>query len=217
MDGKSARLLCERGYGELIGVDACDWDIPTCQGESYDGTLYNCCTAQKNAYKLVCTNEKTQVLSHNYRRADGKADLLSPAVTVLEREGGTLSVVFCGSPDAAFNYLEGFAFLNETRKRQLADLLIRAGALPIYYTGDCEILIRAGRLGEAELFAAVLNLGFDVDESLELYLENTPKSIKRMLPTGEWESVDFSVADGGRVVLDAQAQPMYPLYLVISE
>ena len=121
VDGASAKALCERGFGEYLGVDVTEWDLGMCHNESFDIERHMNCTKQKNHKKLTLTNERTDVLSNNVRRADGYQKVLAPATTVLARDNGALAVVFCGSPTATFNYVEGFAFLNESRKKQFVD------------------------------------------------------------------------------------------------
>lgn len=216
LDGFSAKRLYERGFGELLGVKVEEWDIGPISAETFDGTLNMGCTKQKNQKKLTVTSEKTEVLSYNYIRDDGKARLLAPAVTVLEREGGKITAVFCGSPDANFNYTEGFAFLNESRKAQLTSLLRRAGALPIYTDGDGEICLRAGYLADGRLLAAIFELGIDPLDTLTVFLENEPTKIEMMLPDGNTAPVAFEKSGDGLYTLDVRVETLYPLILFIK-
>lgn len=216
VDGDSAMELCRRGYGDLLGVKAEEWDLGTITGETFDGTLYQCCTGQKNAKKITVVNSKTEVLSNNYLRADGYAKILAPAVTVYERENGKISVVYCGSPLAAFNYMEGFAFLNETRKAQFVTLLKRTGALPIYFAGDDEICLRAGYLPDGRLLAAIFELGIDPVEEPKLYLEKKPESITMTLPDGTEAPVKFEAVGENIYTVDIRIEPMYPVILFIK-
>ncbi len=216
LDGYAAKALYERGFGERLGVRVKEWDLGTVSGESFDGTLYKCSTKQKNLKKLTVENERVEVLSHNYLRADGYAKLLSPAVTLLERENGRLTVVFAGTPNVDFNYMEGFAFLNETRKAQLIALLQRAGALPVYLVGDDEVCMRAGYLDDGTLITALFELGIDPIEAPKLFLENKPKSISIMLQDGSLAPVEFSESEGGVYSLNVKVEPLYPVILLIK-
>lgn len=215
-DGDSAMELCRRGYGDLLGVKVSEWDLGTVTGETFDGTLYQCCTSQKNCKKITVTNDKTEVLSNNYLRADGYAKILAPAVTVYEREGGKLSVVYCGSPLANFNYMEGFAFLNESRKNQFIGLMKRAGVLPVYFVGDDEICLRAGSLPDGRLLAAIFELGIDPVEEPKLYLEKKPESISMMQPDGTETPVKFESVGNDIYSVDIRIEPMYPVILFIK-
>ena len=216
LDGFSAKALSERGFGELLGVEVDEWDLGTVSGESFDGTLDQCCTKQKHLKKLTPANERLEVLSYNYLRKDGCAELLAPAVTVLEREGGVITVTFSGSPDAQFDYIEGFAFLNETRKAQLVSLLRRAGALPVYLIGDDEVCLRAGYLDNGGLILAIFELGIDPIERPCFFLEKTPKSIEVMLEDGSFAPVSFVALSDSTYTLDLVIEPLYPRVIIIK-
>lgn len=215
LDGASAAILCERGYGHLLGVDVSPWNLGTVSGETFDGTLYQSCTGQKNPKKLTVADSATEILSYNYLRCDGCAKLLAPAVTVLPRENGKITVVFCGSPDAEFLYTEGFAFLNETRKQQLISLLRRANALPVYCEGDDEICLRAGYLADRRLLVAVFSLGTDPIEGLRLHLDQKPEKITVLTSNGSEAPVAFTYADGVCTV-QHRVEILDPLLLLIQ-
>ena len=147
---------------------------------------------------------------------EGKRSYVSPAVTCLEREGGKLSVVYCGSPNAKFNYGEGFSFLNESRKKQFIDLLKRAGSLPVYYDGDNEICLRAGYLSDGSLLTSVYCIGFDPMDTLDLYLEKAPVSVELLLPDGTQRAVSFKEIKKDIYSIDVRVEPMYPVILLIK-
>lgn len=216
LDGTSAKALCERGFEKLLGVCVEEWDLGMINGESFDGTIYQCCTAQQNLKKLTITNSGTRSLSYNYRRSSEGAKLLAPAVTVFERDNGKLSVVFCGSPNADFNYSVGFSFLNESRKNQLLSLLHRVNALPIYIDGDAEILLRAGYLKDGTLLAAIFELGIDPIERPTVYLKNPPQNILKMLPDGSTVPIEFYSVGKGLYSLNIKVETLYPVILFIK-
>ena len=215
LDGFSAKRLYDRGFGELLGVKVEEWDLGAVSAESFDGTLSMCCTKQKNQKKLTVTSDKTEVLSHNYLRNDNEAKLLAPAVTALER-GGRITAVFCGSPDASFNYTEGFSFLNETRKAQIISLLRRAKALPIYTEGDGEICLRAGYLNDGTLLAAFFELGIDPLDGLTVFLEKEPTEIEMMLPDGTCAPVAFEKTGDKLYTIGIRVETLYPLIFFIK-
>ncbi len=215
VDGFAAKILCERGYAHLLGVDVAEWDLGRVSSESFDGTLYTCCTKQKHFKKLTVNTEKTQVLSHNMLRQDGKAKLLAPAVTLLPREEG-ITVVFCGSPNAEFLYTEGFSYLNETRKAQLVSILQKADALPVYWHGDDEMCLRAGYIADGRLLVACFLLGIDPVEIPCLYLQTPPKSITALQPDGSERSVAFHALGDNLYTLDCRIETLYPCILLIE-
>ena len=162
------------------------------------------------------TDPNTEILSYNYLKVDGGIARRGAAVTKLKREDGKISVVFCGSPDAAFNYMEGFSFLNETRKAQLVSLLREAGALPVYAVGDAEICMRAGYLADGSLFVFALPLGVDPSDTLTLSLEKEPAKIVAISPDGEEVSVAFEKKAKGEYELFVRMEVLYPVALKIA-
>lgn len=216
LDGESAEALCRRGYGDLIGVAVSAWDGGMIHAEVFGETDDVRCSLQKNVRRLTPTDPSTQILSYNYLKVDGGISRRGAAVTKLKRADGKISVVFCGSPDAAFNYMEGFSFLNETRKAQFVSLLREAGALPVYAMGDAEICMRAGYLSDGSLFVFALPLGVDPSDVLPLALEKEPASIAAISPDGEELPVAFTKMADGEYELAVRCEPLYPIALRIT-
>lgn len=217
VDGQSAADLEARGFGALLGVTVKDWTKGKVSGETFDGTANQTCTAQKNPKETEVRDARVQVLSHNYRLESGEAHLLAPAVTKLKRENGALSVVFCGSPDVAFDYGEGFAFLNETRKQQFVSLMKEANVLPIYCAGDDEICLRAGYLRDGTMLAAIYNLGLDPADPIRLYLREKSTAIEMLGADGSLSAVAWEAEGNDIYRLDARAETMYPVILFLRK
>lgn len=213
---QSARDLCERGFASLLGVRLEPWDGSRVTGETFDGTKNNYCTKQKDLVRLIPCDPATRTLSHNFATHGESAEILSPAVTVLPRENGHLTVVCCGNPKAEFKYTEGFAFLNESRKKQFAEILREAKVLPIYCEGDNEICLRAGYLKDGTLLAAIFDLGFDAMDSLSLYLEKSPLSIELLQSDGSTVPVSFQPTQNNIFSLNVRVEPMQPCILLIQ-
>lgn len=216
LDGFVAKTLTDRGYGHLLGVKVSDWDGGTVSGETFDGTVNMTCTKQKNHKNIEVTNEKTEILTYNYLRSDGGAKLLAPAVTCFEREGGKYTVTFCGSPDAEFNYGEGFAFLNESRKNQFINLFKKVGALPVYCDGDDEVCLRAGYLADKTMLVAMYLLGIDDMESVTLYLEKEPKEIKMLKSDASEETLEFESVGDNLYNIKTEVKTLEPCILLIK-
>ncbi len=210
----SAKDLIERGFGKYLGTDIEEWDLGNISGETFDKTAEHFCTSQKNAKKLVPC-EGTEVLTYNFRREDEKAKLLAPAVTMLQRDD-KISVVYSGTPKAEFNYMEGFAFLNESRKKQFVKLLKKADALPVYYPGDNEIMFRAGILPDGRMLTYTVVLGTDPEESLELYLEKTPECVKLLNADGTESEISFEETGESTYTFDVRCETYYPVVLLID-
>lgn len=216
MTWEAARDLIARGYGEHLGVLVKDWEGACATGELFVSDPSATCTQQKNCHRIEVVNQDVEVLSWSYRPIKNENKRLSPAVTVLRRGGDRYSVVFAGTPDAAHNYMEGFSFLNETRKRQLIDIFRRAGALPIYYGGDEEVLLRVGKIKDGRLLATLINLGYDPLEETELILDFTPAKISCLAPDGGERTLDYTVSDHGAVKIMTALEPLYPLVLLLE-
>lgn len=205
-----------RGYGHLLGVDIEEPDERMRNGETFDGTPYTVCGMQVGSKKIVPRSENVEILSNIFGRVDGGIRIISPAVTLYEREGGVFSVVYSGTPDTNYTYTEAFSMLNETRKKQLLSLIKRAGDLPIYADTDNEICLRAGYVKTGELLAALFIIGHDPEETVRLYLEKEPSEIKKLLPSGSYESISFEHLGDSIYELEVTLEPMYPLVLLIK-
>lgn len=214
-DAESAASLIKRGFGDYLGVSVEEWDLGPVSDECFDRDGYITVTKQMELRKLVMNAEGTEALSYNFLRCDGKPQLLAPAVTKFKRADGKLSVVFCGSPYAPFNYMHGFSFLNESRKAQLIQLLCEAGALPIYAEGDDELCMRAGHLSDGTLMAMIIEIGLDPMDELVLKLTKKPNHITMMTPTGEEVPVAFEQKEEDTYELAVRVEPMYPVVLMI--
>ena len=157
-----------------------------------------------------------EVLSHViHADALGKIEILAPAVTAFDNPRGGCTVVFCGTPDTYFNYIYAFSMLNESRKRQFIGILKRRGDLPVYYPGDAEIYLRAGKLETGELFCAVFNLGTDVLDEIELVCENEVRAVEKLNPDGTRSACGFS-ARNGAVTVKEPAGVLLPVVLFLS-
>ena len=215
VDGDAAEEMCRRGFGDKLGVNVLPWERHFVTGECFDKEMTGYCTKQKNHKELVIADEKTETMSYNMAIINGEKTLLTPAVTCLDRGDGKVSVVYCGSPNAKFNYGEGFAFLNETRKTQFVELLKRANALPVYCDSENELCLRAGYLNDGSLLAEIICIGFDIMDTVDLYLAKKPERIELMLPDGTAREVAFKEKENGIYEVDARVEPMYPVFLTI--
>ncbi|MBO7303817.1 MAG: hypothetical protein J6V09_01150 [Clostridia bacterium] len=216
MDSESAEWLKKRGFERLSGVTVHPWELGLVNEEVFSENVDLSCQKQKDHKLLKIINDAVRVESHNCYFDDGVANYLSPAVTVLDRGEGKLSVVFCGTPTAEFDYKEGFSFLNSIRRNQLISLLKEANSLPVYYEGDNEICMKAGYLASGELLVSCLDLGFDPMDTLELYLEKAPKSVEIINPDGSCSKVKFENIGNNVYSIKSKIEPLYPTVLVIK-
>lgn len=213
----SAKRLIERGFGELIGVDV--YDIPsddkTASLEIITDT--GCAsTIQQKLHRLVPRSDAVISRSTVVATPNGKNNPLRiplfPGVTDYKNEYGGHAVVFAGTPLANFTYSEAFSFLNQSRKVQLVNILRESGHLPVYYPGDQEVYLKAGRLSDGSLIAAFFNISLDPIDEITLECETVPTAIEVLRPDGRFEKVSFTLT-GNQVKLNMPAHILTPVIL----
>ena len=208
LDAVAARSLAKAGYGDLIGVSVEDWtgDLPNGDSIDPDGLL---CAEQVQPKKLTPTSDKVIVDSTLYKEKErGERLPVGPGTTRFAREGGE-TVVFAGTPDAAFNLSEAFSFLCAPRKKQLVRILRPTGCLPVFYPGDAEVYLRAGIMSDGALFCGFFNIGLDAIDGVELTVDRIPGKVLRLTPDGSWEDIPFTVA-GDTLTLPVRADVLIP-------
>ena len=208
LDGVAARSLVDAGYGDLIGVSVGEWsgDLPNGDSLDVDGQR---CAEQVRPKKLTPNAQGVVVDSTLYKEMErGERLPLGPGTTRFARKGGE-TVVFAGTPDTAFSLSEAFSFLSAPRKRQLIRILRPTGCLPVFYPGDAEVYLRAGRTADGALFCGFFNIGLDVIDGVELTVDRVPEKVLRLTPDGAWEDVSFTVA-GDTLTLPVRADVLIP-------
>ena len=211
-----AEKLIERGFGKYIGVDIKTWNGERISGEE----LYingNICSAQIGSKQLIPISDKVEALSSAYHLKNGKErQILFPAVTRFENELGGTVITFCGTPRTAFNYCDAFSFLNESRKKQMASFLSLSGNLPIYYTGDAEMLLRAAYTDKKdELFCAAFNIGLDNLDEITLQVDGMVNSVEQLMPDGKRCPVSIKEADN-RITVETRVNVLEPVILFVN-
>lgn len=215
MTAEVASDLYGRGYGDRIGVRVGDMLTERCNYEKYGEDAF-ISQKQKGIRVLTPEAEGAHAISVNVKKENGRLVDVSPAVVRYDRNDGAGTVVFCGTPDAIHCYTEGFAFLNQTRKRQLTELLKEAGALPVYLPSDNELCLRAGELSDGRLLCMIINLSYDPEWELTLYLEKEPSRIVMLDENGEERALEFSRVGERLYTLSTACMPMYPVVLIVS-
>lgn len=213
----SAEQLIKRGLGKFLGVDVRELQGDNPDTEIIPSPVKNHVAVQYNIKELVASSDKTRELSAVYHSVDGvNAAKLFPAVTEYKNELGGASVVFCGTPNAPYDFKTAFSFLNYTRKCQLIDILKRFDAVPIYYPNDEEVYLRAAETADGNLFAAVFNIGLDPIEKLELVCADEIDEIYIMLPDGSRKPIEFTFTNG-RYVLACPCLTLEPVVLFLNK
>ncbi|MBE7084290.1 MAG: hypothetical protein E7373_06805 [Clostridiales bacterium] len=212
LSGIAAKNVQERGLGKYLGVSVHEWKgLPT-SGE-IDTTTKAVFAVQQKAWELRVESEKTKVLSQIYHLKDGVEKIpLFASVTSYDNELGGKTIVFCGTPDTPFTFMEAFSMLNESRKEQFAKILKESGEIPLYYKDDGDLFLKVGKLPNGQLLCAVFNLNFDVMDEVSFVADKTIISVQRMTADGKKESCEFEFEDGVCVVKSV-VYPMQPAIL----
>ena len=211
----TARRLIDRGFQHLIGVDVVPWAGAHISGEQLAGGVP--CRTQKSPQQLIPLSDSVVSDSVVYHLQDGQTlQPLFPGTTVFRNALGGTTVVFCGTPKAAFTYTEGFAFLNESRKKQLIRLLSDCGQLPVYYPGDAEVYFRTARTADGEQFCAFFNIGLDPIPQITLVCQQEVHSVRMLTAQGSRKACSFRCEDAGTLVIDEPAGILDPVILFLG-
>ena len=211
----TALKIIERGFGKYIGVDAVPISGKTPSTEIY-APLGNRMSLQYNLKKLIPLSDDIKELSAVYHTTDDEHfEKLFPAVTMYKNELGGTVFVFCGTPKTDYNITDAFSFLNYTRKQQLINMLKSVDSLPIYYPNDEEIYLRAAENKNGGLVCAIFNIGLDPVEKLELVSKRNITTIKKLMPNGKKEEIDFEQS-GERYTLNTNCPTLDPCILYLD-
>ena len=217
MSSDTAKRLIDRGFGDDLGVDVRDWSG---KQPSYEILPFrnNECSVQQKYKELVPLSDGVAVHSavyHSVSRVD--PEYLFPGATVYQNKRGGRAFVFCGTPNAPYGLTTAFAFLNQSRKQQLIDMMRMAGELPAYYAGDEEVYFRAANVDDGSLFCAVFNLGMDPIDAIVLGCETMPQKIEMLDCDGTRKAVAFTAdAEQGTVCVHTPAYTLSPVILFLK-
>jgi hypothetical protein len=233
IDSAAAKVLCERGYGEYIGVEIGEdikqgklqWDLATREVivDEYaplpnrrNMTAPWMLAPQGNGVlpKITVTDPRCRVVTELY---NFEHKLLTPAMTVLDNTlGGRvvmmgLSVEHNGS-QALFNY---------RRKHLLQQLLIEScdAYCLVKQAPDVYVIENVANDAKADFreVLTIINLCADELDEVVLHLPPSLRSTKRIEwldRDGEWKSVAFTATADGVIVQQPLAY-CKPLYLKI--
>lgn len=211
----TAKRLIARGFGEYLGVDIKEWndEYPNIEIISCNGGK---CDVQKNPMELIPKNDDVIIESMIYHTADNENFTpLFPGTTVYKNSLGGTVAVFCGTPVAEMNYIEGFSFLNYSRKEQLIKMLTDADCLSVYYTGTEEVYLKSADFDGDKMFVSLFNLGYDTIDVITLKTKKDISSVKYLDCDGEYKSCAFKNEDGV-IVIDKKAYPMDPVIIIME-
>lgn len=209
----SAEQLEKRGLSNITGIRVEPWSGKPASTER-SGT--NAMPMQFNLKKLIPIYPNTEDLSSIYYTVDQENfEKLAPAVTAYKNEFGGTCYTFAGTPNAAYNYMVGFSFLNYTRKQQMINILKQSDELSIYYPNDEEVYFRAAYTDSGEIFTAVFNIGLDPIEKLDIFCEKNISEISKLMPDGTFMKLTFT-SESGLYTIDTPCNTLEPVILVMK-
>lgn len=216
LDGVAAESFIERGFGKYIGVDV---KCRTSTDKNVSGELLypnGISDGQFDIREIIPKADNVKRYADAYHLRDGVyKDVLFPSVTSYKNELGGTVVVFAGNSVFSYDLTTAYGWLNESRKKQLVDILTDLSVLPVYYPEDVELLLKAAKIDDGSLFCAILNIGLDQIEELPLVIHQDVNKIQRLLPDGTYQSVPF-VREGDLYTLSVPANVFDPLILIIK-
>lgn len=210
----TAMRLNERGFQKYTGVEVKPWTGRNASGEilHING---NTCSAQRGLCELIPLGEQVKTESTVYHLLDGKTrEKLFPGVTSYKNPLGGTTFVFSGTPKTNYNLVEAFAFLTESRKAQLVDLLKRSGYLPVYYPEDAEVYLRAAEGADGSLFVALFNLGLDTLDEIPLIVSRPVSRVEYLAADGSHAVCAFR-SNGNAITLALPAPTLEPVILFL--
>jgi len=211
----SAGNLVKRGFGKYIGVDIREHQGKKPITEMILSTGKRC-SVQAKTKEIVPLSDKVTELSTVYNVVGDKKERLFPGTVVYENELGGTVYTFCGTPNAPFNLGAAFSFLNASRKAQIINITKKTGQLPVYYPGDEEVYLKAGRAKDKKLLCALFNVGYDEIEKVELIIEKGAKKIEYLDSDGSLRNAEFEIR-GEVYVINRECGALKPLIFIITE
>ncbi len=214
LDSKIAEYFIERGFGKYLGVDVVERDGSPIKGEVCVGETTSM-SLQSQFKKLVVNNENTVVDSYAYNTVDEVNKINVCLALRFTKTNSAVMSQYLQVRRLQNTYHSGMGFLTQTRKNQLIRLLSKFNKLPVCYTGDLDVYVKAGYMKDGNLLVSVLDMSADEIEGLPLYIKGNVKNIKMFAPNGDKVDVKFT-KNGNIYTLDLTIYCLKPVILYVS-
>lgn len=207
LDGRAALILTARGFGDLCGVEASEWNGPVASFEALeDGSRIS---SKINAVHLrplsPAAKVKSRLMHRSAALADDAVEVAPGSVFFANKLGGRVFTLAAKLPDHMG--LDVFDVYNERRKLQFVEAFrLVMGADFAYYPGDAEVLFRDGMTDNGERILAFLSTTLDPIDEITLHMPDVPQSAERLMPDGTWSPVAFRASGNGEVVFETEAK-----------
>lgn len=210
----TAMNLVERGFKNYLGVDVRFWQgkTPTSEKLYINGNFIK---VQQKAKELVPLNDEVIVDSMVYNVKGNVEEELFPGTTIYKNKLGGTVFAFAGTPQANYNLVEAFSFLNYSRKQQLIKMLSLTEELPLYFPGDEEMYLKAAEMEGNKLFAALTNISLDNIDETKLIINRNINKIEKLMPDGSLQEIKFT-KNGNEYTLSTECYTLNPLVLIME-
>ena len=211
LDGAAALKLTRRGFAAKLGITAEAWgDLPAPSFEAAKDSDAHIALASWNEPVLLrlrpgVRGEVLTWIHHVVSRVSTESTVVAPGSLRVTRPDGHTLLVFAASLTPYGMSL--FAFLNETRKAQLAELF--RSRVGVYYQGDAEVMMQSGRDAEGGRIAIIHNMAPDELEDPPLVFREPVHAIEQLLPDGTWREIAFRTK-GAAVLPALSVKMLYP-------
>lgn len=192
IDGEAAKLLTQRGFAPLMGVEV--------TAESFCASIEKCLlTGVCDSYvadshsvffrPLPGSEVLGQVKFRQYSGGPDK-DVMPGTVYFRNRLGGEII-----TSSMLMRHWHFKDVLLPGRKLMYLAWLEKLGGIPCWMPEDVSAKLFAGRLSEKEMAVALFNFSYDPLDVV-LCVKRTVQSVMELQPEGDWKAVDFTYCDG---------------------
>ena len=195
LDASAAKLLCERGFAELVGVKPDVLTAKISAGEWMKGMDYPIRAFGNANYKLVPADEKNkpEYLSEfrdvDYNQSTNVTKVCDGAALFKNSLGGKVVTVPFDVCDSRISVVPE----RQNYMRRIFDIM---GVLPAWSHEPFDVYFRFGTLacGKTDI-AAVCNISYEPMEQVHIGVKKVPAKIEKLSPDGGWDECSFTVKD----------------------
>jgi len=211
----SAEELIERGFGKYLGVDVREWHGKIPMGDKildFDNVV----SSQNKVKELAVTDDNAVIESYICNSKDKVYyEELFPGTVVYKNSLGRTVITFAGTPEGNHTLIDGFSFLNWSRKQNFVKLLKSYGDFSAYCPGDEEMYFKSGKMSDGSSLCALFNIGLDIIDNVELVINRDFSKIQKLMPDGSRADVGYKT-ENDKTILDCPAHILDPIILIIS-